>query len=206
MPGSKQKTNETPQTIELHTKKLSLKDLSSANELTPELLEQIEQKDTGKVIQLLLETPEAKKLTKEIEKLQESCEKSGMKLEDQLIIGNKSLRELADNQTDTANKDSLLKYAVLCVGMANQKKIPSTFVPPAVSEDNVDMSKVSSFGASFQISEYVSENSRSCETASTKSRAGQCQEILSGTTCSRLSESDTGTGKIQRYSARQRTA
>lgn len=143
-----EKTNKTPQTTEQNTKNLSLKDLTSVDELTPELLEQIEQKDTGKVIQLLLETPEAKKLAKEIEKLQESCEKSGMKLEDRLIIGSKSLRELSDKQTDTANKDSLLKYAVLCVGMANQKKIPATFVSPTFSEDNVDMSKVSSFGKS----------------------------------------------------------
>lgn len=131
--------------------KVTLKDLHSIKDVTPEMLENVDKSDRGKMIQLVLDTPEAKKLVEKLKELQKTAEKSGLKLEDQLIIGDQSLRELTNNQTDTAkNEETLLQFAALHIGAANQKKLPSTFICPVADdanpEVNVDVSNVSSFG------------------------------------------------------------
>lgn len=131
--------------------KVTLKDLHSIKDVTLEMLENVDKSDRGKMIQLVLDTPEAKKLVEKLKELQKTAEKSGLKLEDQLIIGDQSLRELTNNQTDTAkNEETLLQFAALHIGAANQKKLPSTFICPVADdanpEVNVDMSNVSSFG------------------------------------------------------------
>ena len=136
--------------------KATLKNLHSINDVTPEMLENVDKSDRGKMIQLVLDTPEAKKLVKELRELKKTAEKSGLKFEDQLIIGDQSLRELTNNRTDTAkNEETLLQFAALHIGVANQKKLPSTFRCPVPNETDpevtVDVSDVSSFGKSSGI-------------------------------------------------------
>ena len=95
------------------------------NKSTKELLDPKKQDEiTG-----ILNTPEGKKLVQELQTLQKELKQKGLKLEDQLIVGNKTLKDTIKNWDKKGMSDkAVVQYAALYIGACNHKNIPATYV------------------------------------------------------------------------------
>ena len=93
------------------------------NKSTKELLDPKKQDEiTG-----ILNTPEGKKLVQELQTLQKELKQKGLKLEDQLIVGNKTLKDTIKNWDKKGMSDkAVVQYAALYIGACNHKNIPAT--------------------------------------------------------------------------------
>lgn len=77
----------------------------------------------------ILNTPEGKKLVQELQTLQKELKQKGLKLEDQLVVGNKTLKDTIKNWDKKGMSDkAVVQYAALYIGACNHKNIPATYV------------------------------------------------------------------------------
>lgn len=128
----------------------SIHDARKFQDITPEMLENLQYEDAPQITRLFLDSPEAKTLKKLLKHLQEASKLTGTQFTVQLKLGNQSLREISEGKTDKLNKDALLNYTVISSAIAANNDISVSFTydtaNPAWPERTVDLSHEASLG------------------------------------------------------------
>ena len=84
-------------------------------------------KDVLSMMQSALNTPSGKKLVTELREIQQELKGRGLKLEDQLIVGTKTLKDsVKDWDKKGLSDDAIVQYAALYIGACKNKEIPAT--------------------------------------------------------------------------------
>ena len=88
-------------------------------------------KDVLSMMQSALNTPSGKKLVTELREIQQELKGRGLKLEDQLIVGTKTLKDsVKDWDKKGLSDEAIVQYAALYIGACNNKEIPATYICP----------------------------------------------------------------------------
>ena len=88
-------------------------------------------KDVLSMMQSALNTPSGKKLVTELRGIQQELKGRGLKLEDQLIVGTKTLKDsVKDWDKKGLSDEAIVQYAALYIGACNNKEIPATYICP----------------------------------------------------------------------------
>ena len=99
-------------------------------EIHSTLTEMTEIFDPSEYMKKALNDPAGKKLIDDLTNIKNELDKKGLKLEDHLIVGDRTLKEATKNWDEKVTKDNIVQYAALFIGACNHMKVPVTYVCP----------------------------------------------------------------------------